>query len=149
VATGTALSTGLAGCLGGGNEDSGPEQPLIVGTNVETTPQVRVSPQVRNPTDETVERRLWVRVADKDGGTLATRSKIVTLNPTGEGAPSTIPFFFNDVAWSGTDVDTDNTEAALTATDAGVAVQLTRFVLSSFARGNTHYPHRSIEVYDR
>jgi hypothetical protein len=119
VATGTALSTGLAGCLGGGNEDSGPEQPFIVSTDVQTSPRVEVTPKVRNPTDETVERRLWVRVADKDGGTHATKDKIVTLNPTGEGAPSPIPFFFTNVAWSGTEVDTENTEAALTATDAG------------------------------
>ncbi|ESS09278.1 MAG: hypothetical protein A07HN63_00961 [uncultured archaeon A07HN63] len=119
VVTGTALSTGLAGCLGGGNEDSGPEQPFIVTTNVQTSPRVRVSPQIRNPTDETVDRRVWVRVASKDGGTLATRSKTVNLPPTGdEEAPGTTPFFFTNVAWSGTEVDTDNTEAALTATDA-------------------------------
>ncbi len=119
VATGTVLSTGLAGCLGGGSEDTGPQTPSVVGVGVETTPEIRIAPQVQNPTGESVERKLWVRVASKDGGTLATRSKIVTLNPTGDGAPATIPFFFNDVAWSGTEVDTDNTEAALTATDAG------------------------------
>ncbi|MFB6233040.1 MAG: hypothetical protein ABEH61_02155 [Haloarculaceae archaeon] len=120
MATGTVLSTGLAGCLGGGSsEDSGPQKPFIAELNIQTSPRVRVSPQVRNPTDERIKRRLWVRVASKDGGTLATRSKIVTLNPTGDGAPASIPFFFTNVAWSGTEVDTENTEAVLTATDAG------------------------------
>jgi hypothetical protein len=95
----------------------GPKEPLVVGVNVQASPQIRVSVDIRNPTDETVERRLWVRVASKDGGTLATRSRVATLSPTG-GEPAVIPFLFDGVAWSGNAVNTDDTEAVLTATDA-------------------------------
>jgi hypothetical protein len=113
MATGTVFSTGFAGCLGG-NEDTGPTEPYIESINVQTTPQIRVSPQVRNPTDNQVERRVWVRVVSKDGETLATDSKSTPIPPN-ESAP--IPFIYDNVSWSGTEVDTDKTEAALTAPD--------------------------------
>jgi hypothetical protein len=108
------LSTGLAGCLGG-DDESGPQEPVVESINVETSPQIRVVPQVRNPTNERVERQVWVRVASDDGGTLVTESQNVNI-PAGESAP--VPFIYDNVAWSGTDVDTDNTEARITATDA-------------------------------
>jgi len=112
VGTGIALSTGLAGCLGGGGSgDSGPDEPVVDGITVETSPSIRITVDVRNPTEESVQRTVWLRVPDNDGNNLATDSQTVMLPADETGA---IPFPYADVAWSGTEIDEDNVEAVLT-----------------------------------
>jgi hypothetical protein len=121
VATGTVLSTGFAGCLGGGSEDSRPTEPYIAESeiSVETSPQIRVSVPVVNPTDGAVTRKIWIRLYDQNGNVLDEASKVSTLDPTAEGTtPPGIPFIFDEVAYSGTEIDTDATEAILTVSDA-------------------------------
>jgi gamma-glutamyltranspeptidase len=111
--TGATLSTGFAGCLGplGGNDDPKPQNPQIEGINVETSPSVRVTVNVRNPTDESQRRTVWIRVPDKNGNILARRS---TTTSFGAGTTGPVPFIFDNIAWSGTDIDTGNVEAKLT-----------------------------------
>lgn len=95
-----------------------PQEPLVVDTNVETAPLRRAGAQVRNPTDEIVERKLWIQLVSKEGEPLERRSKIVQLVPTSNSSAAAIPFEFTEVAFSGGDIDIDSTKTALTATDA-------------------------------
>lgn len=116
VTTGTVLSAGLAGCLGG-EEDTEPTQPYIEqsGISVETSPVIRATVPVENPTDETITRTVWIRLNDDNGDSLAERSQTVTVNPGADGGGV---FTFTRVTFQGSDIDTNNIDTALTETGA-------------------------------
>lgn len=148
----TAVGTvGIAGCSNSSAPASAPEsteteekpqEPFVAYTDV-TFPLV-VLPQVRNPTNEIVERKLWIQLVSEESEPLARRSKIVELVPTSNGSAAAIPFFFTEVEFSSRDIDFDSTKTTLTATDTESPEEMEQTGVENFAESTAKVPTRNL-----
>jgi hypothetical protein len=147
----TAVGTvAIAGCSNSSAPASDPEsteteekpqEPFVAYTDVyNPLPALPVLPQVRNPTDEIVERKLWIQLVSEEGEPLARRSKIVELVPTSNGLAAAIPFSFTEVVFSGKDIDIDSTKTSLTATDAESPGEMEQTGVEPFADSTAKVP---------
>ena len=118
IAIGTALSTGFAGCLGGG-DGSTPDSLVIEGKTIETqgTNTIVATVTVENPTEETIdEKRVWVQLRDQENEPLDTGS--AGLSPLDPGQSGAIPVTFSGITYNSSDVSDSNTVAVITDFDA-------------------------------